>query len=137
MIIIIIIIIIILGETASRERSLQMTRHDVAACGRMHTPGSHALCTKAQSASDTARMPPASREITHTRRMCQLSSHALSEEKCRSVPGTGPQTDVAKERVQGRNVRSNGRCSVYPAIHTGSRSWLRSSSTHEPSDPPH
>ena len=27
-------------------------------------------------------------------------------------------------------------CSMCPAIHINSRSWLRSSSTHEPSDPP-
>ena len=35
-----------------------------------------------------------------------------------------------------RNVRSRCRCSMCPAIHISSRSWLRSSSTHEPSDPP-
>ena len=35
-----------------------------------------------------------------------------------------------------RNVRSRCRCSMCPAIHITSRSWLRSSSTHEPSDPP-
>ena len=34
-------------------------------------------------------------------------------------------------------MRSRCRCSVCPAIHINSRSWLRSSSTHEPSDPPH
>ena len=33
-------------------------------------------------------------------------------------------------------MRSRCRCSMCPAIHTNSRSWLRSSSTHEPSDPP-
>ena len=38
--------------------------------------------------------------------------------------------------TRGRNVRSNGSCSMCPAIHVNSRSWLRSSSTHEPSDPP-
>jgi hypothetical protein len=36
----------------------------------------------------------------------------------------------------GRNMRSRCRCSMCPAIHINSRSWLRSSSTHEPSDPP-
>ena len=36
----------------------------------------------------------------------------------------------------GRNMRSRCRCSMSPAIHINSRSWLRSSSTHEPSDPP-
>ena len=38
--------------------------------------------------------------------------------------------------TQSRNVRSRYRCSMCPAIHINSRSWLRSSSTHEPSDPP-
>ena len=33
-------------------------------------------------------------------------------------------------------MRSKDKCSMCPAIHTKSRSWLRSSSTHEPSDPP-
>ena len=33
-------------------------------------------------------------------------------------------------------MRSRYRCSMCPAIHINSRSWLRSSSTHEPSDPP-
>jgi hypothetical protein len=32
-------------------------------------------------------------------------------------------------------VRSKNQCSMCPAIHTKSRSWLRSSSTREPSDP--
>ena len=39
--------------------------------------------------------------------------------------------------TRSRNVRSRCRCSMCPAIHINSRSWLRSSSTHEPSDPPH
>ena len=47
-----------------------------------------------------------------------------------------PQTGVAKGRTFGRNMRSKCRCSMCPAIHINSRSWLRSSSTHEPSDPP-
>lgn len=34
-------------------------------------------------------------------------------------------------------MRSRCRCSRWSAIHTSSRNWLRSSSTHEPSDPPH
>ena len=37
---------------------------------------------------------------------------------------------------RGCNVRSTRQCSVYPAIHTTTRILLRSSSTHEPSDPP-
>lgn|GEM_PF-5482269 len=38
---------------------------------------------------------------------------------------------------QSRNVRSKNRRSQYPAIHVTSRILLRSSSTHEPNDPPH
>ena len=47
-----------------------------------------------------------------------------------------PQSGVAPGLTRGRNVRSRYRCSMCPAIHINSRSWLRSSSTHEPSDPP-
>lgn len=50
---------------------------------------------------------------------------------------TDPQTGEAPGVTQGRNLRSRCRCSTCPAIHINSRSWLRSSSTHEPSDPPH
>lgn len=46
-----------------------------------------------------------------------------------------PQTDVAPSNTRGRDVRSKNQCSMCPAIHTKSRSWLRSSSTREPSDP--
>ena len=52
------------------------------------------------------------------------------------VQRTDPQTGVASGRPRGRNVRSRCRCSMCPAIHINYRSWLRSSSTHEPSDPP-
>ena len=49
---------------------------------------------------------------------------------------TDPETGVAPGVTRGRNMRSRYRCSMCPAIHISSRSWLRSSSTHEPSDPP-
>ena len=49
---------------------------------------------------------------------------------------TDPETGVAPRVTRGRNMRSRYRCSMCPAIHINSRSWLRSSSTHEPSDPP-
>lgn len=42
-----------------------------------------------------------------------------------------------REKTRSRNVRSRCRCSMWSAIHINSRNWLRSSSTHEPSDPPH
>ena len=47
-----------------------------------------------------------------------------------------PETGVVPGLTRDRNMRSRCRCSMCPAIHTNSRSWLRSSSTHEPSDPP-
>lgn len=47
-----------------------------------------------------------------------------------------PSDRRSQGKTQGRNVRSKNQCSVCPAIHTKSRSWLRSSSTREPSDPP-
>lgn len=47
-----------------------------------------------------------------------------------------PETDVVPGVTRDRKVRSSRRCSMCPAIHITSRSWLRSSSTHEPSDPP-
>ena len=49
---------------------------------------------------------------------------------------TDTETGVAPGVTRGRNMRSRCRCSMCPAIHINSRSWLRSSSTHEPSDPP-
>jgi hypothetical protein len=48
---------------------------------------------------------------------------------------SNPQTDVARGFLPGRNVRSKCRCSC-PAVYTTTRILLRSSSTHEPSDPP-
>ena len=59
-----------------------------------------------------------------TKRFCPIDSFA------------DPQTDVASGVTRGRHVRSRCRCSMCPAIHINSRSWLRSSSTPEPSDPP-
>lgn len=53
-------------------------------------------------------------------------------EECSSDPETGVVPGVTRDR----NTRSRSRCSMCPAIHINSRSWLRSSSTHEPSDPP-
>lgn len=41
------------------------------------------------------------------------------------------------QSTQSRNVRSKNVRSQCPAIHVTSRILLRSSSTHEPNDPPH
>ena len=58
------------------------------------------------------------------------------EQKLRRFKIADPQTGVAPGWTRGRNMRSRYRCSMCSAIHINSRSWLRSSSTHEPSDPP-
>ena len=72
--------------------------------------------------------------------MCPRDS-PTRRDRSKSVYGddlfADPRTGVALAVSQSRNVRSRCRCSVCPAIHINSRSWLRSSSTHEPSDPPH
>ena len=56
--------------------------------------------------------------------------------RTRERRSSDPETGVAPGVTRGRNMRSRRRCSMCPAIHINSRSWLRSSSTHEPSDPP-
>lgn len=86
-------------------------------------------------------MRDATRQVEHARlgsakRRPRTPSGATNQEKnsfCMRI--SDPQTDVAPGRTRGRNVRSKNQCSMCPAIHTKSRSWLRSSSTREPSDP--
>lgn len=46
------------------------------------------------------------------------------------------ETGVVPGLTRHRNMRSRYRCSMCPAIHINSHSWLCSSSIHEPSDPP-
>ena len=59
-----------------------------------------------------------------------------AEKPPRTIIKPDPETGVAPGFTRCRNMRSRRRCSMCPAIHINSRSWLRSSSTHEPSDPP-
>lgn len=47
-----------------------------------------------------------------------------------------PEAGAVKGSTRGRNSRSDSRCSMCSAIHTNYRSWLRPSSTREPSDSP-
>ena len=59
--------------------------------------------------------------------------------RARTIDSIGPDRPSDRRglgNTRDRNVRSRCRCSMCPAIHINSRSWLRSSSTHEPSDPP-
>ena len=49
---------------------------------------------------------------------------------------TDPQSDVARAARLGRHLRSRYRCSMCSAVRMDSRTLLRSSSIHEPSDPP-
>ena len=67
----------------------------------------------------------------------QRASKVARESDGRDYKFTDPRTGEAPAVSRGRNMRSRCRCSMCPAIHINSRSWLRSSSTHEPSDPPH
>lgn len=62
--------------------------------------------------------------------------NAWTREHPRENSKPDPETGVAPGFTRCRNMRSRCRCSMCPAIHINSRSWLRSSSTHEPSDPP-
>ena len=52
------------------------------------------------------------------------------------VTHSDTETGVAPGLTRHRNMRSRYRCSMWPAIHINSHSWLCSSSIHEPSDPP-
>jgi hypothetical protein len=84
--------------------------------------------------------PPSSRAAPGNRSALgatEPNSHDSPSRKltCDRQP-TDPETGVAPGMTQGRNMRSRYRCSMCPAIHINSRSCLRSSSTHEPSDPP-
>ena len=67
-----------------------------------------------------------------------LRTHrAIYSNTLRSMLLTDPQTGRSQSPEDlGRHMRSRCRWSRCPAIHTMSRSSLRSSSTHEPSDPP-
>lgn len=47
-----------------------------------------------------------------------------------------PEADAVPGLTRDRNSRSEGRRSMCSAIHITSRTWLRPSSTREPSDPP-
>ena len=62
-------------------------------------------------------------------------AHKREQEACDCL-SYDPETGVVPGLTRDRNMRSRCRCSMCPAIHTNSRSWLRSSSTCEPSDPP-
>ena len=66
----------------------------------------------------------------------QRVSHLQTRRTCESASSIDPETGVVPGVTRDRKVRSSRRCSMCPAIHITSRSWLRSSSTHEPSDPP-
>lgn len=85
------------------------------------------------------------RSELRTTRLCLAEDQRL----CRECPGRRragkrpssklyyrPSDRRGSGNTRGRNMRSRCRCSMCPAIHINSRSWLRSSSTHEPSDPP-
>jgi hypothetical protein len=53
-----------------------------------------------------------------------------------SIDERDPEADAVPGLTRDRNSRSEGRRSMCSAIHITSRTWLRPSSTREPSDPP-
>ena len=95
--------------------------------------GRNRVCTSGDEACLPVVLPPRG-EATGSR---QAATAQFVDERASTrdfVPD--PETGVAPGFTRCRNMRSRCRCSMCPAIHINSRSWLRSSSTHEPSDPP-
>ena len=117
------------GRSVSKEHFCPSRRHthlDTRPSRLLHRTG---LCrTQLLHAADHS--PLVSRRV-FTPHRSQVPSSLLARDRF-----TDPQTGVAPGVTRGRNVRSKCRCSMCPASHITSRSWLRSSSTHEPSDPP-
>jgi hypothetical protein len=77
-----------------------------------------------------AALPPLRLSTTPDRRAVRPAPRIV-----RSIH-TDPQSDVARAVRLGRHLRSRYRCSMCSAVRTDSRTLLRSSSIHEPSDPP-
>lgn len=113
---------VLLGvERASRSRPKSCRQMTV--CGRGRARRTICAWDDAVHACDSA-----------SRKCAARASNAQATLGLRCLTAD-PQTGVALGMAQCRNVRSKRRCSMCPAIHISSRSWLRSSSTHEPSDP--
>lgn len=113
------------GHTVARTR----TRVRARAFRRLDTGVPY---VRARSERGTTERAAAARAAGFTLR----ASDATANKRRRRLSASDPQTSVVPGVTRGRNVRSNSPCSMCPAIHINSRSWLRSSSTHEPSDPP-
>ena len=121
----------------------------VASC-RPKPRGKLARETETDGADQSSRAPPCRRrrgiepsaleaDVAGPPACTELAATATPRERSsRGAVGrvTDPRTGVVPGGPRDRNVRSRCRCSMCPAIHISSRSWLRSSSTHEPSDPP-
>lgn len=120
-------------SAAGDKRPIEPCRH---AASRVHASAETATrCGletdgPAAKASATRQTPASWCPSPRLRRDCEDTDRA-------GVRLADPRTGEAPADSRGRNVRSRCRCSMCPAIHINSRSWLRSSSTHEPSDPPH
>lgn len=84
-------------------------------------------------ASTESRLQPSDR--SQSDRLHHSSEFRPTRKVPKRLATYNPQSGVPKGILPGRNVRSKCRCSC-PAIHTTTRSLLRPSSTHEPSDPP-
>lgn len=107
---------------------------------RTTSPGPAHFVYREQCASQLGDVDDAAISRRTAARVCGRRANAtrtLRGSDRSSIVAADPQTGVAPGVTRGRNVRSRCRCSMCPAIHINSRSWLRSSSTGEPSDPPH
>ena len=129
------------GRRAGREtdRSECEPRPRAPKFDRSRRPEWQATETLAKLQSRGGR-PPSPRAVRRRRRGAASDAparHGPREAVRASSRVADPRTGVAAGVTRGRNVRSRCRCSMCPAIHINSRSWLRSSSTGEPSDPPH
>ena len=83
----------------------------------------------------TRRFPTPTIQSAGTRRDLSSSGKRQDTHDCFCSP-TLRRAWPPRRGPRGRHMRSRCRCSMCSAIHINSRSWLRSSSTHEPSDPP-
>lgn len=110
------------------------------------TAGANATSTPPSGADAFSAPPERDNRMGHAHGRSIRAAPSLSHESSRRRPKHTRKHVIVRYRpslrcghgtkASGRNVRSTCRCSLYPAIHMPTRILLRSSSTHEPSDPP-
>lgn len=121
------------GSSAPEEADVCARREPDRAQSERHRHGGDA--ERSKSRGGRARLAHSTRQRA-TASAAATGAAAASAIVAMTLSPTLGQARLRQES-RSRNMRSRCRCSVCPAIHINSRSWLRSSSTHEPSDPPH